>query len=115
MVQLVRQADRDEGATRTLRAVDERRRRYGFGGAAPHCAEKLDGPASERGVEVDLDASARFHEVDLCARDNVPVLFENERLGADLDTLRLPRSFGQVRGLAALVVHRNDALPVDLN
>src|SRR5262249_26031551 len=78
MVQLVWKTNRDQRAARALRAVNERRWRRQLGDSTSQGAEQLKRPGSERCVELDDHAAARFDEVDLGARNHVAVLLEDE-------------------------------------
>ena len=108
---LVGQADRHQGAARAFRAVLQRRRNaaLGYGQAQP--ADRRARRGAQRLVEHDSHALATLGIVDGAFLDAVAVLFQQQRLQADLDTLGLVGAQRDMRAPAALVVdRRHDAV-----
>ena len=106
MMDLVRQADLDQRAARTLRTVLERRRDDALGGDAAQPLHRLPRSGDELVVECYPDPLAAADEVEHALVARVAVLPQQEPLHAELHPLGVVRPALDVRALAALVVDR---------
>ena len=103
---LVRQTDRHQRAARAFRTVLERRRDSALRDGQAQLADRRPRRRPQRLVQRDAHALAALGVIDGAFLDAVAVLFEQQRLKADLDALRLVDALRDMRTLAALVIDR---------
>ena len=103
---LVGQADRHQRAARAFRTVLERRRDTALGDGQAQFADRRLRRRPQRLVEHDAHPLAALGIIDGAFLDAVAVLFEQQRLEADLDALRFIDALRNMRAPAALVIDR---------
>ena len=98
--------DRHERAARAFRTVLERRRDSTLRNGQTQLADRRPRRRSQRLVQRDAHALAALGIIDGAFLDAVAVLFEQQRLEADLDALRFVGALRNMRALAPLVIDR---------
>ena len=114
-VDLVRQADADQGAARALGAVHQGLGDAPAGGDEAQAVDGLAGEALEVVGELDPHPLAAGGEVEDTGLALVAVLGQDHPLDAELHALRVVGPLGDVGAAAALVVHRGDAVTLALD
>ena len=108
---LVGKADRDEGAARAFRAVLQRRRNAPLRDGRPQTAHRIPREAAQLVVENDADSLAALGVPDRPFVHPVSVLFQQQRLKADLHPFGIVGAARHERLLAALAIDgRDDAV-----
>jgi hypothetical protein len=105
-VHFVGEADAGQRAAGTLGAVEKGRWDGRAGHRATHVSQERQRPRAQLWREFDRHAGARADEVQDSLTSGVSVLFENQRLGAELNALGLPGAARHVGRFAPLVVDR---------
>ena len=114
-VDLVGKADPGQGTPRTLGGVLQWRRAFPSLGRVSQPGNRVERPSPEVGVEFDPNTLTASREPQRALGDIVTGIFEDQRLGADLDALRLVGAVLGMWPLPALEVHRNYATTLALD